>query len=100
MSKAMMAMIHDDITWCIEEHCPMIGCMRNQANMYDRTGLHSYAAFRGTQECPISSNLGDCLDGCLHAKESFASHDDPNEALTALMDEHCEDCVFSSVEED
>ena len=100
MTKEMMAMIHDDITWCMEKDCPMTGCMRNQENMYDRTGLHSFAMFKGTQECPISSNLGDCLDGCRYARESFAEHEDPDDALKALMDEHCEECVFSSVEED
>ena len=53
MSNSLMAWIHDDITWCAEESCPIINCVRNQKNMMDRTGLHSFAMFRETNECPI-----------------------------------------------
>ena len=49
----LKAWIHDDITWCAESKCPMINCKRNPKNMMDRTGLHSYAVFRETEECPI-----------------------------------------------
>ena len=53
MNEKMLAWIHDDITWCADESCPMINCIRNAKNMMDHTGLHSYAAFRETDECPI-----------------------------------------------
>lgn len=90
----------DDITWCAEENCPVISCRRNQVNMINRVGIHSYAMFRGTAECPISVSLDECMDGCIHAKECFTKHDDPDDALKELMDEYCERCAFSSVEED
>jgi hypothetical protein len=48
-----MAWIHDDITWCIDNDCPLLECMRNPKNMMDHSGLHSMAAFRETDECPI-----------------------------------------------
>lgn len=47
------AWIHDDITWCMDESCPIMDCMRNPKNMMDRSGLHSYAMFRETDECQI-----------------------------------------------
>lgn len=78
----------------------MIGCMRNNVNMIDKTGLHSYAMFKGTSECPVSAGLELCMDGCLHAKECFAKHDDPDDALKELTDEYCDDCMFASLEED
>lgn len=43
----------DDITWCAKSDCPMINCMRNPKNMRDKSGLHSYAIFRDTDECMI-----------------------------------------------
>ena len=92
--------IHDDITWCMESKCPVIDCMRNPVNMMDKTGLHSYAMFKGTDECMMSANMDRCMDGCVHAKEMFAEHKDPDNALRVLMDEYCEDCIFSSAEED
>lgn len=45
--------IHDDRTWCDEERCPNLACSRNQKNMMIRTGMHSFARFRGTGECPL-----------------------------------------------
>ena len=92
--------IHDDITWCVEAACPVESCMRNQVNMINRTGLHSYAMFKGTAECPISRSLDECMDGCVHAKECFAKYDDPDDALAELEAEYCENCIFSSIEED
>ena len=54
MNDGMYAWIHDDITWCAESgDCPCINCMRNTVNMVNRNGLHSYAMFRNTDECPI-----------------------------------------------
>ena len=53
MTEEMKAWIHDDITWCLDSDCPVIGCMRNPKNMMDRSGLHSFALFRETDECPI-----------------------------------------------
>lgn len=48
-----MSFIHDDITWCGNSECPIVNCMRNTKNMKDHSGLHSYAAFWQTEECPI-----------------------------------------------
>lgn len=90
----------DDITWCLRDNCPMTACRRNPVNMVNRTGLHSYAVFMGTSECPISCSLDVCMDGCVYAKECFAKHDDPDDALRELEEEHCEHCMFSSKEED
>ena len=95
-----MSWIADDHTWCIEENCPMTSCYRNTENMINRTGVHSYAMFKGTAECPISRSLDECMDGCFHARECFAKHDDPDEALRELVDEYCEECIFASMEED
>lgn len=44
----------DDITWCGSE-CNIKSCFRNQVNMRDRVGLHSYALFKNTPDCPLSS---------------------------------------------
>ena len=43
---------HDDITWCSNE-CSHTECERNQANMLDKSGLHSYALFKNTETCPL-----------------------------------------------
>lgn len=48
----MNSLFLDDITWCFEENCPHISCRRNRVNMIERTGLHSYAMFKGTEDCP------------------------------------------------
>ena len=53
MNEKMKSWIHDDITWCTEDNCPLVNCRRNTKNMWDRTGLHSFASFRETDECPI-----------------------------------------------
>ena len=90
----------DDITWCIEEDCPMIACRRNVVNMVDHSGLHSYAMFKGTAECPVSRSLDECIDGCFHARECFAAHKDPDDALRELEEKYCERCMFASMEED
>lgn len=90
----------DDITWCVEDRCPMKGCRRNVANMIDRSGVHSFAEFKGTSECPVCQFLDQCIDGCIHAKECFAKHDDPDCALKELEDKYCDDCMLSSLEED
>ena len=46
--------MHDDITWCADEHCESINCLRNQANMRDKFGIHSFSDFRGTDMCPLT----------------------------------------------
>ena len=91
--------IHDDITWCIEK-CPVLSCRRNSENMINKTGVHSYAFFKGTGECLISESLDKCMDGCVYAKQCFAKHDNPDDALNELMSEFCDKCIFSSAEED
>lgn len=97
---SVLSFFLDDITWCMESECPVKTCRRNVANMIDRTGIHSYSNFKGTGECPISRSLDECMDGCVYAKECFAKHDDPDDALKELGDIYCEECIFSSVEED
>ena len=90
--------MHDDITWCIED-CPLTSCYRNSVNMMDKTGVHSFARFKGTSECQLGQSLEDCVSGCVHAKECFGKYEDPNEALREL-NEYCDKCIFSSMEED
>ena len=92
--------IHDDITWCMETNCPMTSCYRNPVNMINKHGLHSYAVFKGTVECPISRSLDECMSGCVHAKDCFRDYEDPDEALRELEDTYCIDCMFASQEED
>lgn len=94
------AWIHDDITWCIRSDCPVKDCQRNDVNMMDRSGLHSYADFYGTSECSISAGLDRCMDGCIHAKELLAKYDNPDDALSELIELYCDDCMFASSEED
>lgn len=53
MSNNLIAWMHDDITWCMEDNCPLINCYRNPKNMMDSGGIHSYAMFRETDECEI-----------------------------------------------
>ncbi len=94
------AFFHDDITWCAEKDCPVISCRRNPKNMMERIGVHSYAIFKGTDECPVSKKLDSCMDGCLYAKQCFSNRDDPDEALRDLQDLYFDDCMFASLEED
>ena len=98
--NGLLSWMHDDITWCIEDKCPMTDCRRNPINIMEMTGLHSFANFKGTSECPASSGLDKCLDGCLYAKECFSRNDNPDDALAELTEEYCEYCMFSSMEED
>ena len=95
-----IAFLSDDITWCMEENCPMVYCRRNPVHMVSRVGLHSYAFFKGTSECPIGRSLDECMNGCIHAKECFVKYDDPEDALDVLINEYCENCAFASLEED
>ena len=53
MNNGLLACMHDDITWCDDNDCPIIGCFRNPKNMMDKTGWHSYAHFRDCDECQI-----------------------------------------------
>ena len=43
----------DDITWCGSE-CKVKDCFRNPVNMREKVGLHSYALFKGTEDCPLN----------------------------------------------
>lgn len=92
----LAAMFHDDITWCIESECPVVGCMRNTVNMMDKTGLHSYAAFKGTEDCLMHEG---CMEYCAHARKCFEENEDPDNALFQLQ-QYCDNCVFASMEED
>lgn len=44
----------DDITWCASK-CSAKNCFRNPVNMKYKAGLHSYAEFKGTEDCPFMS---------------------------------------------
>ncbi len=35
-----------------------------------------------------------CEDYCKYQEQAFSTHKDPDEALDALMKEHCNDCPF------
>ena len=97
----MSSLFHDDITWCMEDHCPVVGCDRNPVNMMDHTGLHSFSAFKGTEYCPAYRNSdAGCMEICVHVQECFSNIKDPGEALRILQKEYCDHCVFASVEED
>ena len=43
-------MFGDDITWCISD-CDNTECFRHQSNMKNKSGLHSYANFKDTNDC-------------------------------------------------
>ena len=47
--------ISDDKTWCSSD-CNNIDCHRHPANMLNKQGLHSYADFKGTGECPLEAS--------------------------------------------
>lgn len=44
----------DDITWCGSE-CSFNECFRNPINMKNKIGLHSYADFKGTNDCVLNN---------------------------------------------
>ena len=99
MNTDFVEFVHDDITWCSSD-CPMTDCRRNSVNIINKSVLHSFADFRGSAECMISPELNKCIDGCSHARECFAKHKDPCEAIHELTDVYCDHCMFSSIEED
>ena len=90
---------HDDITWCAD-NCPIQGCFRNPVNMSDRDALHSFAYFKGTDDCPVYKSTDGCMDKCIHAAHCFAEYKDPNNAIRALIDGYCDNCYFAEVSED
>lgn len=45
---------NNDITWCGSK-CSFNECFRNPVNMKDKTGLHSYADFKGTNDCVLNN---------------------------------------------
>lgn len=51
-AKQLADFMHDDITFCSEENCENTACVRNQKNI-QVPGVHSYANFKGTEECPL-----------------------------------------------
>lgn len=51
----------DDITWCASE-CDRIDCFRHQHNMMDKTGLHSFAYFKGTPDCVMKIHNNDNVE--------------------------------------
>lgn len=68
--------------------------------MMDHSGLHSFAFFKGTDECPVFKMENGCMELCVHAKECFETHKDPDLALRELGEQYCDHCIFSAVEED
>lgn len=96
----MSSWIHDDITWCAETDCPNTECERNTVNMMERSGLHSYAMFRGTEYCPMSRRVTDCVSVCKHMQECLSRHNGWDDAYAELTEDCCEKCPFSEWEED
>jgi hypothetical protein len=43
----------DDITWCASK-CSATNCFRHPTNIKHKAGLHSYAEFKNTEDCPFS----------------------------------------------
>lgn len=43
-----------DITWCSRE-CDCENCFRNPVNMVNRVGIHNWADFSATGECPLET---------------------------------------------
>lgn len=90
--------IADDITWCAYEGCAVKTCPRNTCNMRDRTGVHSFAMFRGTQDCPMSERSWqlldeDCISSCDYAWDVFKENRmNIPEALRILAEKYCETC--------
>jgi hypothetical protein len=49
-----MAWVHKDITYCNDYSCPLVSCIRNPKHLTEfADGIYSFAALRGTDECPI-----------------------------------------------
>lgn len=98
--------IADDITWCAREGCPILTCPRNTCNMRDRTGVHSFAMFRGTRDCPVSERAWrvmdeDCIASCDHAWECFSENQENiPEALRQLAEQYCDGCPRGEKGED
>ena len=44
--------IHDDITWCGSD-CDNTECFRHPSNMMVKEGVHSFADFIESKECPV-----------------------------------------------
>ena len=86
----MYSLFFDDITWCVEENCEVKTCRRNPVNMIQRSGPHSYTIFKGTECCP---DIYKCMRSCPHANK----HDI---TLRELEEIYCDNCAFSSMEED
>ena len=51
-----MSWFHDDITWCASR-CDNTRCYRNPVNMRNKNGVHSFADFYASGECPIGEEL-------------------------------------------
>ena len=52
MDDLLVTFIHDDITWCASE-CNNKECFRHTSNMTNKDGIHSFADFKGTYDCPM-----------------------------------------------
>ena len=48
-----MSWFEDDICWCSDSHeCSCIKCFRNDKTRKTKTGVFTYASFKGTEYCP------------------------------------------------
>ena len=45
----------EDRTFCMEDNCENMDCIRNKKHIADRTIPHSYSKFKHTIDCPNSS---------------------------------------------
>ncbi len=49
----MITWFDEDICWCSDScHCSNIKCYRNDKRRKKREGIFTYAAFKGTDNCP------------------------------------------------
>lgn len=53
--KVINSWFLDDITWCRSD-CDNAECFRNPIHMIEAVGIHSWAYFKGTNECPVFDN--------------------------------------------
>lgn len=43
-----------EVVWCDDYSCPLIGCMRNPKNIKNLVDTHLFASYRESDECPIT----------------------------------------------
>ena len=64
----------DDITWCTEDKCKNKDCFRNPVNMRNKVGLHSFAMFHNTEECPLFKEKKIKIPKVITQERGWAGH--------------------------